>query len=287
MPPRWLTAVILLFWVGVTGWFFYREIWPYYRPGEPPPITFGLTDEVGGNTALWKVLFQDQVIGTGKSEVFRRGDGTYELSSEVKFLKLNVLSGLVNLPVDVNKLVNSFRVTPEGQLLRTRGKAVITFTNFTNGDPLQCNIDYRGVLENKMLTVAFTADQPLIKAGLEAFPQEPVLVDHNVMNTMHLLDRLTGLREGQYWTVRLFNPTGQLGIGAELAVPMLDARVTRGEMLWNDDRTACWKIEYRQPNKTEVVAATWVRRSDGLVLQQEASYSKMHLLFQREPVKEE
>ena len=43
------------------------------------------------------------------------------------------------------------------------------------------------------------------------------------------------------------------------------------------------KIEYREPGKTRVVARTWVRRRDGLVLQQEASHEGMNVVLLRDP----
>jgi len=303
MPPRWVTFAILVFWLGMTSWFCYREIWPYYRPGQPPPISFGLTDEVGGNAALWDVYSDDKFVGTGKSEVQRRSNRTYELSSELKFLyfdihvqasKIPFIGFLVDtakipkITLEVNKLTNHFRVTSDGDLLGMGGKTVATF-RMDKLDPLQFNVEFHGRVEDNMLTLHLSSDQPAFKSMLEALPPpEPMRVDHNVLNTMHLLDRLPGLRDGQQWSIPLINPTGMLpGVGQEMSVPRLEASVVVGELTWNGDPTPCWKIEYRQPGGVEAVAATWVRRSDALVVRQEASYAKTHLIFQRQPVKDE
>src|SRR4051812_39004927 len=46
MPSRWVTAVIVLFWLATTSWLFWRDLWPAWRPGEPPPFHIDLVEEV-------------------------------------------------------------------------------------------------------------------------------------------------------------------------------------------------------------------------------------------------
>ena len=36
MPPRSITAAILVFWLIMTGWLIQRDLWPLLAPGEPP-----------------------------------------------------------------------------------------------------------------------------------------------------------------------------------------------------------------------------------------------------------
>lgn len=38
MPPRWLCCLIAIFWLTMMGWLFWRDLWPNWRPGEPPPF---------------------------------------------------------------------------------------------------------------------------------------------------------------------------------------------------------------------------------------------------------
>ena len=50
---------------------------------------------------------------------------------------------------------------------------------------------------------------------------------------------------------------------------------------WDKKEVVCNVIEYRELGK-EVAARTWVRKSDGLVLQQEASFG-FELVLRRVP----
>ena len=53
-------------------------------------------------------------------------------------------------------------------------------------------------------------------------------------------------------------------------------------MTWGKKEVACLVIEYREPGK-DVSARTWVRKSDGLVLQQEANHLGFAMILQRVP----
>src|SRR5947209_12741032 len=77
MPPRSVVAAILMFWLAADGWLFYREVWPYWRAGDPPPYTIDLTEELGNASVSWEILKKGEKIGYATSYVHRRHDRTY------------------------------------------------------------------------------------------------------------------------------------------------------------------------------------------------------------------
>src|SRR5438093_4580587 len=46
MPPRLVTAVLILAWLATSSWLFYQDLWPRIRPGEPPAFRIDFSDEV-------------------------------------------------------------------------------------------------------------------------------------------------------------------------------------------------------------------------------------------------
>jgi hypothetical protein len=58
MPPRFVSLIIILCWFGMGCWLFIRDLWPRWRPGEPPTYTFMASDELPreGVPIRWKIL---------------------------------------------------------------------------------------------------------------------------------------------------------------------------------------------------------------------------------------
>ena len=67
-----------------------------------------------------------------------------------------------------------------------------------------------------------------------------------------------------------------------MTVPMLEAEVIVDALPWHgqDAPVTCYRIDYHEPGK-KVTARTWVRRRDGLVLQQEAEHQGRRIILQR------
>src|SRR5262245_32918639 len=112
MPPRWLTALIVAFWLGTTGWLVYRQVVDRVHSGEPPPFAIDLTDEVSANTIAWNVLQKGERIGMGRSWVRRRPDRTFEFRSEFRFHELSVMQTL-----RFKKMTSMYQVNSDGHFL--------------------------------------------------------------------------------------------------------------------------------------------------------------------------
>ena len=45
MPPHRITLFIVVFWLGMTAWLLWRDIWPSIAPGEPPSFAISRMDD--------------------------------------------------------------------------------------------------------------------------------------------------------------------------------------------------------------------------------------------------
>ncbi len=286
MPSRWMCLVIVAFWLATSGWFLYREVWLKAQTSQLPLFAIDLTDEAGGVPALWNVYHKGRRVGSGSSSVKKLDDRGYELTCEylfatafrnpdddagqIEFTKADLWKFL-----DPQRARSQYRISEDGTLRSMSAELTIK--------PLgqRTNVKINGdVKEGYLQLVTRTR---MNEKELDALKLPPVEVRHRVLNPMHLLSRLPGLRVGQYGKIPLINPLN-LGVpGAkDLGVPMLYAEVVEGELFWNGSHTPCYKIEYRQPGE-RVIASTWVRKSDDMVLQQEARHQNMDLVFRRKP----
>jgi hypothetical protein len=116
----------------------------------------------------------------------------------------------------------------------------------------------------------------------------PVSAFGSVLNPMHPVNKLPGLREGQRWRIPKVDPmafaAGTLlaNLAGDGGAPQfLEAEVRTDTLNWNGLPSDCFLIEYREAGE-KVTARTWVRRSDSLVLQQLAREPAMELVLVRQ-----
>jgi hypothetical protein len=266
MPPRWITATIIGFWLATTGWMLYHEASLRYRSGEPPPFGIDLTDEVDADTITWIVFEKGERVGMGKSIVHRRGDRTFKLSSDFHFDKETLKF------ISFGKVTSEARVTAEGELLALKAEVEVELGLLGAG---KIKATVTGKVQNHYLTpeVKVESDKGEIKLPLSL----KVKVPGNVLNPMLLVNKYRGVRAGQSWPVPLLDPTNF----RDLSIPFVNAEVHEASLAWHGADVPCFRIDYREPGK-KVTARTWVRQTDGLVLQQQAEHSGRELILQRD-----
>lgn len=288
MPPRVIVFVVVVFWLAMTGVLVEREIVPRWRSGNAPSYTIELTDEVGSPQVEWLVYQGSTKIGRGISHIRRLPDRTFEMSQQFRFDALTI-SALI-AEISVKRLDSVYRVTREGSLLGVKlsGQAILSERG-------GAGIEVSGDLDGEVVDGYF---EPTLKARVFGSPIEIpsagkfALAEHgSILNPMHLMHRLPRLREGQRWNVPLLDPFrmfsmkelfGQRLPAFPAGTKSLDAEVARDEMEWDNDLVDCLRVDYREPGKG-VVARTWVRRQDGLVLAQEARQHGYEFVIHRVP----
>jgi hypothetical protein len=285
MPSRLGILTIVVFWLVSTTWLIVREIAPLFQAGEPPAFLTDVTDEVGGTTITWKIMKKgtrvgEEIsrVGDGISQVRRRPDRTFELASELRFQKWPILNTW-----GITKIAGYYRVDKDGNLkeLETLVK-IATPPSVTPAFTIKAGV--KGTVQGGLFTPKVFLDGE--EKHLGPFQPQPVPVaSHgNVLNTMHLLNKIPGLRAGRSWKVPLLDPLGSILPGRKATTSILIAEVYADELEWQNQTVACFRIDYQEPGK-KATAHTWVRRSDGLVLQQEANHDDMNLVLIREVAK--
>src|SRR5262245_52600598 len=85
MPSRPLVLAIAAFWLLTVGWFVARDVWPHWRPNEPPRFTIELADEALRQMApvRWTFLRNGTKVGTIRTSLrYHDPDDTFELTAE-------------------------------------------------------------------------------------------------------------------------------------------------------------------------------------------------------------
>lgn len=294
MPSRPIAALIILFWAGTVGWFGYREIWPVLFPSDSPPFSIELADEVTsevgsqirGPDVLWGIYRNDKRIGRAETRLrYFRDDNTFEM--ETRLVEVKLLS-YVELP----EMKNAYRLTRSGHLraIRMEGRMQIfglegkaTFS----GEVHDGKLERHGVIDLRPF------------AGKTEVKLDPIdAPTGSVLNPMHPVPRIMGLRPGRQWRMPILNPLGDAiepalravmesqGMKApQIKLPsgpkFVDAEVlNETAMIKIDDKEyECRIIEYRGDDRP---ARTYVRISDGAVMRQEAYALGEQITLRRE-----
>lgn len=277
MPPRFVTAAIMVFWLAITGTLVYDEVAPRFKAGTAPPFTIPLTAEVSKESVQWRVLQKDEPIGSGTTTIERKEGRTFELSADFTLKRIKLLV----LETEQVTVKGKYRVTEEGKMLSGSAKIALS-------QPLPLEIVFDGEVRDSM----FHPRLAVLLAGRDVnpFPPEPMAVSDSgsVMNPMHLVHRIAGLRAGQQWSIPLLDPLRAAPEAAKAAVsgikmPVLQqviATVTVEDFAWRDAIVPCFRIDYAKAGEAPL-ARTWVRRQDDAVVQQWASYEGIEFTLQR------
>jgi hypothetical protein len=295
MPPRWFSVIIVAFWLTTSAAFFWHEYWPYLEPGAPPPFAINLTDEAYNPIPVrWKVTRNGEPTYLTAVTNVRHDPKTNEFTLSAQF---NHEAGkpqpAQSLLIDY--LESEYRVNPEGQMLGLKATVSGAFQFSLDGKKIAKQVSGRAVLEGAVTNGKFTGtyvyDIMLDKDG-DVYHKEgklpPVAVSSqgSVLMPLHPVNHVRGLRPGQSWHMPLVNPLGDallaaLVPGSEPGTSTVFAKVqpqTR-TLQSGKQETECFVIEYKSD---DLNGRTWVRVSDGLVMQQEATLSGDTWILQRE-----
>jgi hypothetical protein len=310
MPPRSVTLAILAFWLATLGWFCHHELWPRLRPGQKPPYTIDLAQEVSGSGGprRWEIFYNGVTIGTANTWVgHRREDDTYELYTKCWFHKFTFP---VNVPLvgrlgelDVQTMESMYRVTRDGDLREVDADVVAAFRSpparehrgadgeaeARRPDPAAAIKGHvEGVVTDGTFAPLWRVESPLV--GRQELHSDPVEVatGHSMLSPLQPWNRLLNVQEDKRWQIRLFDPlmdsVGTLLPGSARAVSVreLEAGVLQGaqDLTWHGAEVPCLVIEYRGD---DITGRTYVRKSDGLVLRQEMTRQDHRLALERVP----
>src|SRR5438552_4793099 len=303
MPSRLLTLLILIFWLATTIWFVVRDMLPEWQKGDAPPFSIELADEAIRQVVpiRWKIVRDGEPIGTLRTQLrFVEADDVYEYAAECSDLPLfdAALPLVGRIGITARKYTDVLRVTREGELRGIETQIVLAVRSGT-GPPLVARAELsaevrRGRLQRRLRVTA---------TGLGEFAPElepAELIRGSVLNPLHPINRISGLKPGQHWRQPLVAPHEEIIRAALAKLPgaetvaaairsdkprWLDAAVQPATETidWDRGEVDCLVIEYHADwHGEEFTARTWVRQSDGIVLRQEAIFQGQTLVLERE-----
>jgi hypothetical protein len=291
MPSRVAVAGIFAFWLAVTGFVAYRDIWPRVFATGPPPVSIELADEARlGVQARWTLKRNGQKVGGLKTQMKYLDDEDAFVFTYV-YTDLKLDQGDITLAVP--HATSEVKMTRAGALREQTMRGEIQ-ASYRGADLAKGTISIRGLVTNGRLTgrAELTSNYGNLAGDLDPVP---VPKDGQPLNPLQPVNRLSGVQGGRQWVVHESNPLqdairdllkkkiAELGLRLpeEPAKESLVAQVDRTQQVLtvrNED-VLCWVIEYR---RAEPVARTWVRVSDGKVMRQEAFEKGESLSFERE-----
>jgi hypothetical protein len=220
MPPRPVTLMIIVLWLGTGIWLFMRDIWPQLRPGEPPAYTLMAADEAPrqGPPVRWNVFhngayaYDIEAPTTYREKSDHTGyDDTFEMRA-----RLRAKQKPGHKP-PMRRLRSLIRITRGGELREVSAELHIAVADW------ECIIDVDGPIDEgqvwpKWRVRKFAADDETEarvfdrEARKEAkllreleIPFPPVdFADHGIIfNPLHPPNRLDGLGPDQHWRMPL------------------------------------------------------------------------------------
>lgn len=291
MPSRVAVAGIFAFWIAVTGFVAYRDIWPRVFATGPPPVTIELADEARQNVpAKWTLYRNGREVGR-LTTLMKYLDNEDTFVFTYRYSELKLEQGDITLAA--SEAISEVKMTRAGALREQTMTGKIK-ASYRGADLAEGEITVHGTVANGMLSgrAELTSNYGNLAGDLDPVP---VPKNGQPLNPLQPVNRLGGVRGGQEWVVHESNPLQDairdllkkkvaevgLRLPEEPAKESLVARVDRTQqaLTVRGEDVLCWVIEYR---RAEPVARTWVRVSDGKVMRQEAFEKGESLSFERE-----
>jgi len=295
MPPRGVIIGILAFWACMTGWLFFRELWPRLQTGQPPPYRIDLADEAQNNIPVRWSIFKDSEDPRGyirtwvnfrdrdkdpNHKVSKEGEWEFELADEFKLW--TVKKETEGQPDFIVK--STYRVTREGELREFDSIIALKVPSGMKISPGPEESENARHVEILHLTgevhdnvcSAHIKVPPDVKkwvplAALLEREMEPVAMPKraSILNTLAPVNKLAKVRKGQHWRIPMFDPL-TIFWNKSPRMQYLDAQVLE-KTVWvkwgtRKDPAPCLIIEYQGD---DISGHTWIQEEDGLVVRQE------------------
>ena len=287
MPPRWLSILIVVVWLLFSGQLVVRDLLPRLLPGQPPPYSIDLVEEVrnGRGHVDWMVMHDGKEVFESRSRIQQpdRARDEYEMIAEFHPLKKGdrvALHGML-----VSELASTYRVTGAGDLLGVAvhvvGTPQLAQTIKLMGDT-NFRISIEGTVKDHRLEPRIRFSLGIGEKNVREFglPGVAVRQGGSVLLPLHPVNRIAGLSPGQRWQMTVLDPLGDSlaalpGGGGELRILRAHVREEPAEFVAPVSKTGrtrkpvvCLVIDYEGDDFT---ASTWVERERGLVMCQEAT----------------
>jgi len=272
MPSRFVSLVILIYWLIAAFCLLAWDVIPELGAGYPPDLRAMALAGEPSRSVRWNVQVVDdprfpdvrRMVGEALTGSRRRPDGWFELTSQVQLDADGLMKGTAfltrsSIQLDID---SHYLVEPSGNLH--------SFTlDVKSHDSTETLIQIKGQLKGKKMEIVSHGPVEMLNKKME-IDYQPRGVLQDVLGP---LDRLPGLRVGQRWESQMVNPfTGQ--------VSSVRVEVARRKFInWNGNLENTYEVVQ---NMAPLAMRTWVRL-DGVILRQEVPFPFVRLVLERRP----
>jgi hypothetical protein len=236
--------LIVVFWLAATGWLFWHDLWPQWRPGEPPPFHIDLVEEVqkepnnkDWNKIDWNVQLDGKDVFKAATWVtYDKENETFDLHAHYRASTMgsNTRKYEVARIFQVTKMASVYRVTRAGELRSLSTEIVVSLPKEGEGQSLfawanlfqkkvpappkgnilsphdptrEVHFNLWGEVQDGQFFAHCQAVSPRLERELK-IDLPPAAVSHNgsVLLPLHPVNRIHGLRPGQTWRQPLVDP---------------------------------------------------------------------------------
>jgi len=289
--------VVICFWCSAMTWLAAEKILPALFDGDPPDYQASLRTP-RARPDCWKIKWQDRSVGFSASQVCPVPGGAVELRSVVRFERLPLKSMASELLGPLSALAEPLFIGGHGFELDMLVATQMRFDKRRRLLWLRTTVDLadrEGFLlvdgevlsSSKLLLTVWLNDgtAPGTLRGVQVMSREIDLpADALISDSLTPRAELKNLSLGQTWTYpvyRAFPPNSP--------VQIVQGTVKQHEIIfWDSNDVETMLVVYRSAGGSGLnmsggpLGKEWVRR-DGAVLQQEVSFSGLHLRFERIP----
>ncbi len=268
--PSWpIRGLLLALWLGGLAWHAAVEWRPFDRAER---LTFRelLGDRPSDETATWRLLLDGAVAGEATTSTETLPEGGHSIKTAAT-LDGKLIAGMGDHRA---RLSTEARVSPFGRLREFHAAAQL--------DGAGLRVALVGTVVGAELEIRVESSTPPLPEGFRGPFKGPYDDRTPLAGAFAPLDRLPGLAVGRRWTTRAFDPMQFIGPRlpglAPKDTPTMHEVVGVETVRWADAATDCFVVEDRQG---AAVGKTYVRRTDGLVVRQEARQGRSTIVLER------
>ncbi len=284
MHNRWYNAAVVVLWLATMTWLVKEKVLPQLLVGERPSNREVLLAQTGSPPVGWRISMDNRRLGWALTEAVLQPDGLTEIHGRVHFDKfplekmmpgwLQPVFQLLGKPADILRIDamdarSTLTVDALGQLLRLDSTVRL--------EPLGEAISVRGTVEGGKLEL-------LLCGGGVSFTHEILMPsDAFLSDLLSPQSQLPGLRDGQSWSVPVYNPLSPGKNPVEIIFATVDGT---DQKVWGGASVNAWRVVYRSDPGNGPAAdqnirgIVWVRRN-GRVIQQQVRMSGSIIDFVR------
>jgi hypothetical protein len=266
-------------------WLVTQKVMPSLLTGEPPDYLSILEDRRDELPVCWAVRWGDRRLGWAVNRKLPLPEGMTEVRSRIYFeelpLKDLVPAWLAALLPPLDELESQWQMETRSSLVFDPRGRLSRFDSLVQFSPGVRRIKVEGVIQGSLLSLSVHFSDLSYETEL-ALPRKAMLSDALSPQT-----RLPGLRDGQSWTMEVYNPLRPPAPGWERSMQIVQVKVEGVEpVLWEGRLVDSWLVVCRGDPGDGLRGADvprgrlWVH-PDGRVLKQEVTVVSSTLTFVR------